>query len=389
MRDDIERHDVVVVGAGPVGLTLSLALARDGIDVLVLEKEPGTAEHSRAPAIWPGTQEILASLGVLEAFVAGGIAVSSLEMWDVDRQRVAVTLPLHELEGKTQYPQLLIVPQSTTERLLHQAIRDTTAAEVRFSSEVTVVEAHGDGVEVRYRRNGRDAVVRARFVAGCDGAHSTIRGSLGASFDGITYDARVRLADVLIPQDGTLRFPRLSTDGGISIAIRMDGHLWRLILPFTSEEDQSSDQRIRQATSALFPSSRYETVWTSDFRLHRRMSSRWTDGRMVLAGDAAHLNSPVGGEGMNAGMRDAIGLARALRTAIQRDSGDILQRWASERRREIENGVNRFTDRLTRLLLAGRGRLIRPGLWTASAMLQIPPIRRRILHRIGMIQPED
>ena len=134
---DAKRWDVVVVGAGPVGLSLALGLARREHSVLVLEKEATTSEHSRAPAIWPGTQEILAGLGVIRSFLNEGIVVRKLQLWDADRRAVLLSLPLEELAGQTAYPHLLVLPQSRTERLLLEALQREPTAEVRFSCEAT------------------------------------------------------------------------------------------------------------------------------------------------------------------------------------------------------------------------------------------------------------
>lgn len=382
----IEQRDVIVVGGGPVGLSLALGLARKGVDVLVFEKESGTAEYSRAPAIWSRTQEILAKLGVIDRFVKEGIPVPCIELWDVDRERVLLRLPIEELCDETPYARLFIVPQSKTEQLLYEAIRDTTDAEVRFSCEVMGLTQSPSGVEVRYRVQGREVRVSGRFVAGCDGAHSKVREELGASLKGITYGIQIELADIALTGDENLRFPRLTTDPKLGVAIRIDTHLWRLILPFSGTNDQRSlEKRVDKAVRSLFPRVKYETVWKSDFSLHRRVSSRWVDGRIVLAGDAAHLNSPVGGQGMNAGIIDADVLTEALVEALAVDEGRPLVDYATRRRRAIERGVNPFTDRLTRLLLAGRGRLIRPITKGANVILRIGPLRRRVLRRLAML----
>jgi 2-polyprenyl-6-methoxyphenol hydroxylase-like FAD-dependent oxidoreductase len=382
----IGQREVIVVGAGPVGLSLALGLARSGVNVLVLEKETGTAEHSRAPAIWSKTQELLAELGVIDRFLAEGILVPRIELWDADRKRILLRLPIEELHDETAYARLLILPQSKTERLLYEAIRDTTEAEVRFGCEVVGLIQSPSGVEVRYRVQGEEKCVRGRFVAGCDGAHSTVREGIGATLAGITYRVQAALADIRIPGDRNFRFPRLTTRPNLAIAIRIDANLWRLILPFSGSGEQIPlEKRIGEAIRSLFPRVESDTVWKSEFRLHRRVSSNWVDGRIVLAGDAAHLNSPVGGEGMNAGIMDAAVLRKALVEGLDVDEGKPLLDYAMRRRLAIERGVNPFTDRLTRLLLTGNGRFIRPMFKGAQVILGIGPLRRRFLRRLAML----
>lgn len=382
---ETKRRDVVVVGAGPVGLSLALGLARRGRDVLVLEKKPTTAEHSRAPAIWPATQEIMTGLGVIDAFLDEGIIIRRLELWDVDRDCVLLSVPLEELADETPYPQLLIVPQSRTERLLLEALQREPTAEIRFSCQVTDLVQDPSHVEVRYRQSNVESSVKARFVAGCDGAHSTVRERLGASFEGTTYPIRAALADVEIDAGPGLRFPRISSRPRIAIGIRMKARLWRLILPFAETDRLPLERRIEEAVASLFHTD-YRLVWQSEFRLHRRVSSRFVDGRVVLAGDAAHLNSPVGGQGMNAGIKDTTLLTEAMIEALDRDANNPLLEFGRQRRKEIQVGVNRFTDLLTRVLLMGRGRMLRPVLRLANGAMRVPVVRRRFLRRLAMLE---
>lgn len=393
MRAD--ETEVIIVGAGPTGLTLALGLARAGRRVLVLERDATTAEHSRAPAIWPRAQQIMASLGVLDALVTRGITLPSLRLHDADAgddvdDGALLTVPVHELAGATPFPRLLILPQSQTERLLCDAVRAQPTAEVRFGAEVIDVAQNGDSVRVRCGDGtGGVTEVGAAFVAGCDGGRSIVRECIGATFGGETYDTRAALADIVpacVP--GDLPFPRLSTRDGIAVGIRMDAQVWRLILPIGAGDERPLDERIERAAAHLFPAVRtsgdYTTVWQSEFRLHRRLASRFVDGRIVLAGDAAHLNSPVGGQGMNAGILDADVLTKALLRALATDDVAALRDYEQARMSAVP-GVNRFTDTMTRLLLFGRGRAIRLVLAGARAALQVPRLRRRFLRQLAML----
>jgi 3-(3-hydroxy-phenyl)propionate hydroxylase len=386
----MDAPDVVVIGAGPVGLCITLGLARAGRQVLLLEKEPGTAERSRAPAIWSRSQEVLAGLGVLDRFAAEGITLGTVHLWDADDDARAelLSIPVHELGDVTPFPRLLILPQSRTEALLCDAVRSQPTARLLFSAEAVDVEQRDGRATVRYVREGASHSVDAAFVVAADGAGSTIREGLGASFDGQTYSLRAALADVRgdIPPD--LPFPRITTSDGLAIGIRIEADVWRLILPFTERDDIPLEERVQQAATRLFPtvaSARdYETVWQSEFELHQRMASRFVWDRIVLAGDAAHLNSPVGGQGMNAGIQDAAALIPALLEALDSGSTAPLQRYEATRQEAVQQGVNRFTDQLTRVLLLRRGRLIRPVLTVARRILAVRPLRRRFLRSIAL-----
>jgi len=380
-------RDVLVAGAGPVGLSVALGLARAGRRVLVVEKEPRTAEHSRAPVIWPRTQEVLARLGVLERFLAEGISLAELRLHDADRERTLLRLPLAELAGETPHPRLLVLPQSDTERLLLEAVRRCPEAEVRFSTEAVGLEQDAGGVRLRCRGPGGEEVTFAgRFLAGCDGAHSAVREAIGGELRGETYDLEAALADVELRPDADLPFPRISTSEGPAIGIRIDARTWRLILPFAAGDESDLGERVDRAVLRLFPGRRHVPIWSSRFRLHRRVSTRWVDRRVALAGDAAHLNSPVGGQGMNAGIQDAEALVSALLEALDRGAPEPLEVYVDARRRAIEQGVNPFTNRLTQVLLVGRGRLVRPVFALARLALRLPPLRHRLLRRLAMLE---
>lgn len=387
MDPEPERYQLIIVGAGPVGLSVALAMARKRYRVLLIEKEAGTAEHSRAPAIWPRTQEILADLGVMDRFTEAGILLPVLEMYDVDRDQRLFRAPLNTLANETDYPHLLILPQSRTESLLLEALQDQSSATVLFSSEVTEVREAETENEVQVDFVGPDGEerVRAELVVGCDGAHSTVRHAIGAHQQGVTYGMEAALADVRIAGSEASHSPRLTTRPRIAVGIRIETDVWRLILPFAKGDTLPLERRVSDAVNHLFERPEWDVVWRSEFQLHRRISSAFNHGRIVLAGDAAHLNSPVGGQGMNAGIQDAARLAVVLEQALDSEPQGVLAEYGERRRVEIARGVNRVTDRMTRILLAREGRYIRVVLRSADLALRLPYFGRKILRKMAML----
>lgn len=379
------QYEVVVVGAGPVGLSLALGLARADRSVLLLEKEATTSDQSRAPVIWPRTQEILSDLGVLDRFLEAGIVRSEVELWDADRDQRLLHMPFEELRGETKCPQLLLCPQSRTERLLYEALRDEASAEIHFSAEVIGLEPAASGVIVKYERNGGTHTVRGTFAAGCDGAHSRVRDVLGASFEGRTYRMQAALADLTFEGEPEVRSPRVTRRRGVAMGIRIDEQRWRVIMPRTRGDRPPLEQRIEQAAADLFSTHRYTTVWKSEFDLHRRVAEPFVDGRIALAGDAAHLTSPVGGQGLNVGIQDAHALQWVLDAALDRDRATPLVQYETERRDAIKSGAVWATDALARFLFAWEGALLVPTLQFLGALLRFGPLRRSVLRRLALL----
>ena len=377
------QYDVVIAGAGPVGLCLALRLVKEGKSVFIMEKNATTHEHSRAPAIWPKTQEILSDLGVVDQFLEEGIIAPHLRMTDVDTNKVLFEIQLEEIKDLTKYPHLLVIPQSKTERILCDALKKQKNAEVHFSCELVSFLQNESSVSVQYKEAGEDKEITASYLVGCDGAHSVVREILGVHLKGETYKTQAALADVRIQSDKP--FPLISTKDVMVVAIKIDTDLWRLILIYFSKSAMTLEERAGRAMQQLFPGEKYEDIWQSEFRLHNRISTQFVKERVAIAGDAAHLNSPVGGQGMNSGIQDTEVLGEALLKALNENEPKHLQVYADLRKGAVASGVNRFTNMLTEVIFIANGRLLKLIFRGWSILMKVPFIRRRFLRKVTML----
>ncbi len=313
-----EQYPVVISGAGPVGLTLALSLARCGIRSLVLEKKTKLDPHSRATLIVPRSLEILKSLGVLNAFLEQGQRNDAIRIMRTPDHKILLTFDFTQMADDTPTPFALALSQDRTERILLDAVGQTGLVEVAFDTGFERFDHIQGGVRIQA---GRGRVVEADWLIGCDGARSAVRGQLGWKLEGKTYKTRAFLADVQITPEHDVTTGWLADPKGDSftIGIRFASGIWRIIeaaVPDTVT-DAGLPDRARKLTEILFGQGAWrETIWTSAYRKHERRSARYVEGRVVLAGDAAHLNSPAGGQGLNAGLADAELLAQMLASAL-------------------------------------------------------------------------
>ncbi len=391
---------VLIAGAGPVGLSLALGLSRHGVRSLVVEKDAGLAEHSRAAAVAARTMEIFRAWGVAERWLAEGELYSGLPVRVVGEAEPRAVIDLSSLAAETAYPGLLILSQDRTERLLLEEVERLGLAEVRFGHRLTGFENDGEGVTASIETASGDAyAVRSGYLAGCDGAHSKVRELLGWHLEGKTYPGRLLLADVRPrPAGGVDRgdrsFPLFAPRRrGVLVGLRLGPGFWRLIAsvdPELSDEEATARGRLERLANELFGDGPNEHVWSSVFRIHRRLAPRLRRGRVLLAGDAGHLNSPAGGQGMNSGIQDAFDLAWKLARAIApppagADPERLLAAYDAERHHAAEE-INRFTGFLTRLVfppLPG----VRPLLLRlARRALRRPGVVGRIAPRLAMLR---
>jgi 2-polyprenyl-6-methoxyphenol hydroxylase-like FAD-dependent oxidoreductase len=347
-----EQPDVVVVGAGPTGLTLAAQLQAMGAICRIVDRQPDRAHESRALAVQPRTLEVLRGLGITEKLVARGNDAVWVQLHTGSR---GVRVRLFGLGlDDTAYPFLLFVSQAETEQVLDDHL---AAGGVQVERQVELVGFHADpdGVSCTLRHaHGRTEQVRTRYLAGCDGAASTVRRGAGIPFQGGAYPQTFALADLEV--DGDLAADAahafLGQTGLLFFFPLGRPASWRLLGMHPTLQGRREPARPSlaelQALSDLFTGGRLrlrDPVWTTWFRLAHRHAAPYQVGRVFLAGDAAHVHSPAGAQGMNTGIQDAWNLgwklalvARGLATEALLDSYDA-------ERRPVGGFVVRFTDR--------------------------------------------
>lgn len=388
--EELTPEPVLIAGAGPVGLALAVGLARYGVPAIVFEKKAELSPHSRALLITTRTLEVFRDWGVLERFVSTASVISKLSLHLVGRRAPVVTFDFTSLATIATIRGAMILSQNRTEAVLLEAARASGVA-VHFAHELTGFSQDPAGVTIRVNSQGESKQFRGSYLVGCDGAHSTVREQFGWPLEGKTYPSRIMLADVRLPDErGDVPFPRLAPQRrGVLASIRFESRTWRIIStvdPEEADEVALRPENIAKKVNRLFGPGPYEDIWSSVFRIHCRTSPRFQQGRVILAGDAAHLNSPAGGQGMNAGIHDAHNLAWKLARALRGGNAEaLLTSYEQERREAVVSTVERFTDLLTRMAFLPSPQLRAFVLWIVRSALGWPAIRAQILPRFAML----
>lgn len=342
---------VLIVGAGPTGLTLACELLRRGARVRLIDKFTAPATTSRALAVHSRTLEVLEGLGLSADLVARGNRLHDANAY-VGGQRV-LRVSFDELDSP--YPCVLAISQAETEGLLRARLAALGGA---LEQGVELVGlAHDDaGARATLRHDdGRIEEVATPWLVGCDGARSAVRKALGMAFDGGVYEERFVLADVrlawTLPDD---EFHVFLADDGPLVMVPMAGGRMRLIAALSPDDPRTEPptlDEVQALVDARGPGGATvsDPVWTSRFRIHHRLVPDYRVGPVFLAGDAAHLHSPIGGQGMNTGIQDAVNLAWKLALVVQgRARPELLDSYQAERR-AVADGVVKATDRATQV----------------------------------------
>ncbi|MEU7978905.1 FAD-dependent oxidoreductase [Micromonospora sp. NPDC049081] len=376
------QTDVLVVGAGPTGLTVAATLARQGVEVTVVDRASAPPVTSRAAVVHAYTLEVLDRIGVTAPLVARGLRAARFTVRD--RDRVLLTLGFGDLPST--YPYALLVSQSVTEAVLTERLA-ALGGQVHRPYQLTDLDHDGDGAVAGFADG---TSVRARWVVGADGMHSTVRDLAGIGFGGpADVGESFLLADVrvssVLPRDEVALF--LARPGPLVWAPLPDGVV-RLVAAVADAPRDPDAARLQALLDERGPTRRpdrlTDVLWSSRFRVHHRIADRYRRGRVLLAGDAAHVHSPAGGQGMNLGICDAVALGAALGDVLAGHPDTLLDAYAASRRPLAEEVVG-FAARLTRLAtLPPAGRPLRD--LALRAVSGMPPVRRRIALRLAGLQ---
>ena len=338
---------VIIVGAGPVGMVCALALNKRGIPVTVFEQEPAPVRDQRAASIHPPTLELLDALGVTGKIIPHGLVSERYRFHDRVTNSVVAEFDLALLRDEFRFPFVLQYEQYKLTASIAAEYANADDFDVRFAHRVTAIRQNADEVEVDVCSASGQERLSAAYVIGCDGGHSTVRRGAGITFDGFTYPEKfIKIAT-------TFDFGTVNSDlvyrnyfsdpeewcNLFKVRGESPAGLWRAIFPLQADEEDDvalSRERIEQRLQKFFPrSGNYGIEYVNIYSVSQRVAANFRKGRILLAGDAAHVNNPIGGMGMNGGIHDAVNLAEKLSLVIGGECGDQLLDLYDRQRRHV------------------------------------------------------
>lgn len=386
------RTQVVIAGAGPVGTVAAYYLARQGIDVLVLEAGADCAQDLRASTFHPPTLEMLDELEITPFLLEKGLKAPIYHYRD-RRTGQVVEFDLGELEGSTRYPYRLQCEQYHLARALTEKLEAHPKATVKFGSRLVYVNQDETGVDLAYETPFAIEKVRADWLIGADGANSAVRKWLGIGFEGFTYPEKFLCLSTAEPLEDY--FPNLAHVNYVAdpeewlVLLRVPS-VWRILLPATpesSDADLVSDENRDRVFQRLIGKTGIKTHHRTIYRMHQRVAESFRKGRAFLIGDSAHLNNPLGGFGMNSGIHDAFNLCQRL-TAIIKNGEDeaSLDQFSRQRRGAARSFVQAQTIQTMEMMKEGHASAQEKRRDEMLAIRNDPERRRQFLMRQAMFQ---
>lgn len=365
------RCDVLIIGAGPTGLVLALWLARMGVSVRIVSKAEGPGTASRALAVHARTLEFYEQIDLAKAIVADGYKVDGVNLWVGGEKQAHVSLS-GAGESHTRYPFLHIFPQDRHEKLLVSRL-EAAGVTIDWNTTFSGYVETASGIVARLLTAAGDEIsCEAGYLAGCDGASSAVRKAIGANFPGGTYQQTFYVADVEAagpPMNGELNIALDSADF-LAIFPLDAGKRARLIGTVEEAADRTGSLTFEELNDKAIKHLRIEVGavnWFSTYRVHHRVTEQFRKGRVFLLGDAAHIHSPAGGQGMNTGIGDAVNLAWKLHMVLSNRATDRILDSYEEERIAFARKLVQTTDQAFSLATS-EGRLAR---WVRTRLVPV------------------
>ena len=345
----MERVETLIVGAGPVGLFLAAELRRRGRDCMLVESAAAPSTHSKALAIMPGTLEMFEEAGIADRFVTASNRIDGVRFVTPRR---SVYVPFGSIESRYNY--ISILPQWKTQELLEARLLEL-GGDVLYGHTMTALAHDVEGVQTTIETPAGPQIVHARYVVGCDGVRSTVREQIGVRFEGAAYPGTVLLADASVQTAVPANEARVHVhENGVVTMFPMSAVQRRVVViaPREALPDRAQRERLeaRLRCAGCDDVVIEEIDWSNSFRVQRRVASAMRSGRVFLAGDSVHAHSPVGGQGMNVGLRDAWNLASKLAGVLSGEEAETLLDQYERERLPVAKSIVRHTDLLTRAL---------------------------------------
>jgi 2-polyprenyl-6-methoxyphenol hydroxylase and related FAD-dependent oxidoreductases len=346
------KTDVLVVGAGPTGLALATQLVRYGIDLTVIDKRDGTTPYSKAIGVQARTLEIYDQIGLADDLVARGWIANKVRL--IESGEIKGQIDLSEFgKGMSAFPFLLIVEQGKHEAMLYDHIR-SNGRDINWQTELVKLSQTEEGVTADVKNASGDLeTIEAKYVVGCDGAHSLVRHTLGIDFGGSTFERIFYVADVDI--DWAYEHDALHVNLGentLTAFFPMVGEKrWRIVGTFPEGEKTEDgnilfdaiEKQVTADTKLKFDITNVN--WFSTYKVHSRHVNKFSEGRCFLAGDSAHIHTPAGAQGMNTGIQDGYNLAWKLAQVLKANAGARLLDTYNEERLPNAHRLLQTTDR--------------------------------------------
>jgi 3-(3-hydroxy-phenyl)propionate hydroxylase len=328
----MDEFDVAVIGAGPVGVICALALARQGHSVLLVEAEPSVNRNPRAATTHPATLEMLAELDLVADVIGSGVVARYFQFWDRPSGRKIAEFDHQILSKDTPYPFVVQCEQHKIANLGLARLQAMSNVSVAMETRLSGFTDDGERVTLALASpNGTERGVAASYLVGCDGGRSFVRKGLGVEFEGFTHPERFIVLTTPFDFEAEKGFcyrNYFSDPDEWANLFKVAGDdlrgLWRVVFPTRineTDEQALSDSAVQHRLQKFFPLGRpYEVAHRNIYNVHQRVAASFRKGRVMLAGDAAHVNNPIGGLGMNFGIHDAVSLAASIDTVLESET---------------------------------------------------------------------